>query len=623
MKKLISTALASAVLLSNFAFLSANAAFTDLEGYYEEAVEALCDQGALDCDGLFNGGQEATRGFAISLLMSGYTLGDVNKDFPFTDVPTSHKYYNDILAAYEYGFISGATDSKGNLLGTFRPDDPINRAELMKIITLATDIEVAGSCSLTVFPDVNASDWFCAYVEAGFWNSIVNGFGDGTFGPARNVYRQDAAVMAYRAQSPQQRDEDDLPVTNSSNSGGAVTGDSSLEVSYSNAVSELSKIDFKNKRHGDNYYTGNLPAPEGTVVNGLVGMNVTVVATGNGKYQFEQGIWWEEPLACRDENRTLIGSTGLNYENAWFDGFEDGMAQYEANPLIFNDSAASSYGSNSAAYSDGYLWGWEGNQSAIAKSYICSHTSSEVNDSDYVSDELSQYDNDGWKMASGSELDDLGFEYAYPVGSAPVYSPNNPYNGLGSEAYSIDIAGNVEALESELNFGNDVGSLDTIYFFEQAVDGGLDDFDASTDDTSAYLAEFASYLGDGIVVADADPTASCFIYDSNNPYWEGQLDSSFEGFGYFVEEVEVAGVHGARLTTRSFCAINEGSETNYYLYLSENYYFLTEDENLIMMNVVVENKTAVGSDGWSTVEGSDFYDRELLEQFFSKFEGVL
>ena len=53
----------------------------------------------------------------------------------FTDVPERHPYSAAILLAAKLGIVSGDTYKNGNLKGTFRPNAPINRAEVAKIFT--------------------------------------------------------------------------------------------------------------------------------------------------------------------------------------------------------------------------------------------------------------------------------------------------------------------------------------------------------------------------------------------------------------------------------------------------------------------------------------------------------
>lgn len=65
----------------------------------------------------------------------------------FTDTQ-GHKYEADIAYANLYGIVSGDTSSTGAEIGTFRPDDPINRAEVAKIIYEKLKLEVVDASQI-------------------------------------------------------------------------------------------------------------------------------------------------------------------------------------------------------------------------------------------------------------------------------------------------------------------------------------------------------------------------------------------------------------------------------------------------------------------------------------------
>ena len=60
----------------------------------------------------------------------------------FTDVGKKHKHAAAIALLAGYGIVSGDTDRDGKPTGTFRPNDPINRAEIAKIFTKLIEIGV-------------------------------------------------------------------------------------------------------------------------------------------------------------------------------------------------------------------------------------------------------------------------------------------------------------------------------------------------------------------------------------------------------------------------------------------------------------------------------------------------
>jgi hypothetical protein len=84
----------------------------------------------------------ATRGEVARTVLEAFGLPISGGENPFTDLPPSHRHVEAMLTAYRLGILSGDTDAQGNPRGTVRPDDPVNRAEVAKMITLAR--EVAG-----------------------------------------------------------------------------------------------------------------------------------------------------------------------------------------------------------------------------------------------------------------------------------------------------------------------------------------------------------------------------------------------------------------------------------------------------------------------------------------------
>lgn len=75
-----------------------------------------------------NGDADVTRGefFAALATLSG--VSETTQKAPFTDVPSSHPYYNGICAAYTLGFISGYGD------GTLRPDDGLSVETAVRLL---------------------------------------------------------------------------------------------------------------------------------------------------------------------------------------------------------------------------------------------------------------------------------------------------------------------------------------------------------------------------------------------------------------------------------------------------------------------------------------------------------
>lgn len=65
----------------------------------------------------------------------------------FSDVRKNTEYASTIETASKDGIVSGFTDSSGNPTGRFGPENPVNRAEMAKIIGTAIDIYVEGAAT--------------------------------------------------------------------------------------------------------------------------------------------------------------------------------------------------------------------------------------------------------------------------------------------------------------------------------------------------------------------------------------------------------------------------------------------------------------------------------------------
>lgn len=75
---------------------------------------------------------------------------------------------------------------------TFRPDDSLNRAEMVKLVIEANGGVIPGVADTPTFSDVAKTAWFYDYVETAAALDVVKGYADGTFGPARNITRAEA-----------------------------------------------------------------------------------------------------------------------------------------------------------------------------------------------------------------------------------------------------------------------------------------------------------------------------------------------------------------------------------------------------------------------------------------------
>jgi thiol-disulfide isomerase/thioredoxin len=129
----------------------------------------------------------------LKIILMGLALLSSQAAFAsFSDVASDHPNQ----AAIEYLQVKGIIDGYPD--GTFGPERPINRAEMMKILVEGQGVTPDANTYKECFPDVG-TEWFAPYVCYAQTQGWVNGYPDGTFKPARNVLNVEAVKMILNA----------------------------------------------------------------------------------------------------------------------------------------------------------------------------------------------------------------------------------------------------------------------------------------------------------------------------------------------------------------------------------------------------------------------------------------
>ena len=110
----------------------------------------------------------------------------------FPDVEALHKNFSAVEYLAAIGTLKGYPD------GTFKPDNTINRAELMKVLVAGQGYTPQVNTYHDCFPDVQ-KDWYAPYVCFAKEKGWVSGYPDGTFLPGNPVNRVEALKMAINA----------------------------------------------------------------------------------------------------------------------------------------------------------------------------------------------------------------------------------------------------------------------------------------------------------------------------------------------------------------------------------------------------------------------------------------
>ena len=131
--------------------------------------------------------------------LSMYTA--VYNDVTFSDISNVKWAKEAIEYLAARGVISGPGD------GTFRPNDNVTRAEFIKMLMMALELE--DEEAVCTFSDVNEGAWYYKPIATAQKLGIVKGKGDGTFGVNDEILRQDMTVMTYRTEQLLDIDLDD------------------------------------------------------------------------------------------------------------------------------------------------------------------------------------------------------------------------------------------------------------------------------------------------------------------------------------------------------------------------------------------------------------------------------
>ncbi|SEG73507.1 S-layer homology domain-containing protein [Paenibacillus sp. UNC499MF] len=132
--------------------------------------------------------------FSLSVLVLGVLLPNfvqAASTEKLTDLGRSYAQ-KEITSLISDGILSGYPD------GTFKPENPITRAELAKILVLALGLKEEPAKSAS-FHDVDASSWYSGYVGSLVASGITQGTTESTFSPDAKVTREELVVFFVRA----------------------------------------------------------------------------------------------------------------------------------------------------------------------------------------------------------------------------------------------------------------------------------------------------------------------------------------------------------------------------------------------------------------------------------------
>ena len=128
---------------------------------------------------------------AFAMILS---MGAIST-FAYTDVAEG------TIVSEAVDILSGLNILTGFEDGTFRPDETVTRAQMAAIIcrTLGYEDQAQSSMGTTIFNDVAADHWASGYINVAQAQQIINGYGDGNYGPEDKVTYEQAVKMIVSA----------------------------------------------------------------------------------------------------------------------------------------------------------------------------------------------------------------------------------------------------------------------------------------------------------------------------------------------------------------------------------------------------------------------------------------
>jgi hypothetical protein len=128
----------------------------------------------------------------IVILAFGYEIYIPPTAPTFTDVPEDHPFYQYVETAAYNNIVAGYDD------GTFRPYNNVTRGQLSKIVVIAAGWALLNPPTPT-FTDVDPDNPFYTEIETAYCHQIISGYDDGTFRPFNDATRAQIAKIVCLA----------------------------------------------------------------------------------------------------------------------------------------------------------------------------------------------------------------------------------------------------------------------------------------------------------------------------------------------------------------------------------------------------------------------------------------
>ncbi|MEL7649472.1 MAG: S-layer homology domain-containing protein [Sedimentibacter sp.] len=176
------------------AVTTSTSSFSDIDGHWAKNwITSAVKLGFVSGyeDGTFKPDRTITRAEFSKLLNSALHIEN-KSDIGFSDVKSSDWFYNEIQKSVASGFFSGYENN------TFRPNNPIKREEVAKVVASAMttgDIDGEGATLLKDYSTIQ--DWAKSSVNAVYNKGYILGYPTGVYMPSKALTRAEAVKIIY------------------------------------------------------------------------------------------------------------------------------------------------------------------------------------------------------------------------------------------------------------------------------------------------------------------------------------------------------------------------------------------------------------------------------------------
>ena len=125
---------------------------------------------------------------AVLMITGTLAITAFAADAVYSDVKEGKWFYDAVMEAYEKELMFGSD-------GKFRPNDTMNRAEMVTLISRLAGVDLDGYKVSKKFKDVGMTSWYTPVVCWASDEGLVGGYEDRTFKPTAPVKRQELAKM--------------------------------------------------------------------------------------------------------------------------------------------------------------------------------------------------------------------------------------------------------------------------------------------------------------------------------------------------------------------------------------------------------------------------------------------